>query len=313
MTSTTPLRSIAVLFLVAAATTLTGCGTTRGGGYYQDDGPGGRAPNIDKIPDAVPKVEPLARTGNSPYEALGKNYAPLADARGYRERGIASWYGKKFHGKRTSSGEPYDMYTMTAAHRVLPIPCYVRVRNLQNGRTVIVRVNDRGPFLNNRLIDLSYAAATKLGIVGTGTGMVEVEVIMPGDEAPASQVVKTQGFQLLPSAEAAPLADLPSDNSATPAPATTTPPPPVTPSSSTGTPKIFIQVGAFREFINAENLRSRLERAAFTSVAIQLESGENAGRLYRVRIGPLANVDEGDRVTEKLSQQGLPDTLIVVE
>ena len=136
--------------------------------------------DVSKIPDAIPKQEPRAATGNKAYTALGVRYTPMADARGYRERGVASWYGKKFHGRPTSSREPYDMYAMTAAHKTLPLPSYVRVRNLQNGRAVVVRVNDRGPFLHDRVIDLSYAAAHKLGIVGTGTGLIEVEAVEPG-------------------------------------------------------------------------------------------------------------------------------------
>ena len=152
-----------------------------GGGYYRDDGPprGVSKSDVEAIPDAVPKLEPLSETGNRPYKALGKKYYPVKSALGYSERGVASWYGKKFHGARTSSGEKYDMLAMTAAHRTLPLPTYVKVRSLQNGKSVIVKVNDRGPFLHNRLIDLSYAAAYKLGVVSTGTGLVEVTTVTP--------------------------------------------------------------------------------------------------------------------------------------
>ena len=146
----------------------------RGGAYYQDDGPGDNAPaDIDAIPDAVPQAEPLHRFANRPYAVLGRNFVPLATASGYRARGIASWYGKKFHGQKTSSGELYDMYAMTAAHPTLPIPSYVRVTNPGNQRSVIVRVNDRGPFHADRIIDLSYTAAYKLGYVNTGSTLVE--------------------------------------------------------------------------------------------------------------------------------------------
>ena len=164
---------------------LAGCGGLPGRGYYQDDGPPATVPDgRPGIPDAVPKDEPLSPYGNKTYHIAGHSYTPLKDAVGYRERGVASWYGKKFHGKRTSSGEPYDMHAMTAAHRTLPLPCYARVRNRANGQSVIVRVNDRGPFHDNRLIDLSYTAAARLGVLGTGTGLVEVEAVSPREPAP---------------------------------------------------------------------------------------------------------------------------------
>ena len=151
------------------------------------DGPGDRPVPTD-IPDAQPRVEPRSRYGNPPfYDVHGRRYYVRASARGYVERGLASWYGTKFHGRRTSSGEPYDMYAMTAAHRTLPLPSYVRVTNLENGRSIVVRVNDRGPFHANRIIDLSYAAATKLGIAERGTGMVEVRAIVPGEDEPPAR------------------------------------------------------------------------------------------------------------------------------
>lgn len=141
--------------------------------------------NVDKIPDAVPRFEPRSRSSNPDYyEVLGKRYSILKDDRNYKERGIASWYGTKFHGKKTSNGEVYDMYAMTAAHKTLPIPSYVRVTNLQNGHSAIVRVNDRGPFHANRIIDLSYVAAIKLGIQQKGTGFVEVVTVSRGKKQP---------------------------------------------------------------------------------------------------------------------------------
>lgn len=153
----------------------------RRGGYYLDDGPGENAPeNLDAIPDAVPKAEPLHRFANNPYSALGRDYVPMREARPYRARGIASWYGRRYHGQKTSSGEPYDMYGMTAAHPTLPIPSYARVTNPANGRSVVVRINDRGPFHADRIIDLSYTAAWKLGYVNNGSALVEVENILPG-------------------------------------------------------------------------------------------------------------------------------------
>jgi rare lipoprotein A len=156
------------------------------GGYYKDDGPGDNPPsNLDTIPEAVPRLEPLSRFSNRPYSVFGVDYVPATTLRPYKERGIASWYGRKFHGQRTSSGEPYDMYAMSAAHTILPIPSYARVTNLANGKSVVVRINDRGPFHSERIIDLSYAAAYKLGYIAAGSARVEVESVKPGQTAAA--------------------------------------------------------------------------------------------------------------------------------
>ena len=150
------------------------------GGYYQNDGPGDTIPpNLDNIPDAVPKIEPLAKYANRPYQVFGQEYVPEVEEKPFRQKGGASWYGKQFHGQKTSSGETYNMYEMTAAHKTLPLPSYVRVTNQANGKQVIVRVNDRGPFHPNRIIDLSYAAANKLGYAGSGSAQVEIERILP--------------------------------------------------------------------------------------------------------------------------------------
>ncbi len=152
--------------------------------YYKDDGPGDNAPaNLDALPDAVPRAEPLHRFANRPYTVFGREYVPATSLRPYRERGIASWYGRKFHGEKTSMGETYDMYAMTAAHPTLPLPSYARVTNVATGASVVVRVNDRGPFLHDRVIDLSFAAASKLGIAQKGSGEVEVEAIIPGRQS----------------------------------------------------------------------------------------------------------------------------------
>ena len=172
----------AALSLVCAGAVLAGCGSAprNPGGYYKDDGPPDEMPrNLAQVADASPRREPLHRYANRPYEVFGKKYTPFTELRPYRERGVASWYGKRFHGKPTSSGERYDMYAMTAAHPVLAIPSYARVTNLGNGRSVVVRINDRGPFHDGRLIDLSYAAAHKLGYIGHGSARVEVEAILP--------------------------------------------------------------------------------------------------------------------------------------
>jgi rare lipoprotein A len=189
-------RSLYACFL--GALLIAGCSTTqkpppahggggtpapvRGGGYYQDDGPAAETPaNLDRVPDAVPRVEAYASGPNKPYSVFGHEYTPDTSDRPFSERGIGSWYGRKFNGQRTSSGEIYDMFAMTAAHPTLPIPSYARVTNPANGRSVIVRINDRGPFHPGRVIDLSYAAAYKLGYIGSGSAQVEVERILPSD------------------------------------------------------------------------------------------------------------------------------------
>jgi rare lipoprotein A len=168
------------------AALLAGCGGGSGG-YYKGDGPGGPPPvSLDKIADATPRAEPLNRGANAPYTALGRKYVPYTSLGAYRARGVATWYGRKFHGKKTASGERYDMYAMTAAHTTLPIPSYARVTNLANGKSVVVRINDRGPFHADRIIDLSYVAAYKLGYVNAGSAKVEVEAILPGKHAAAA-------------------------------------------------------------------------------------------------------------------------------
>jgi rare lipoprotein A len=170
--------------LLALMIVVAGCSSSppqRPGGYYKDDGPHANPPaNLAAIPDAVPISEPLHKYANRPYEVFGKKYTPMAALQPFRQRGMASWYGKKFHGQKTSSGEVYDMYKMTAAHPTLPIPSYARVTHVGNGKSVVVRINDRGPFHANRVIDLSYAAAYKLGYIGAGSAQVEVEAVLPG-------------------------------------------------------------------------------------------------------------------------------------
>jgi len=190
-----PSRSLVACAL--SALLIAGCSTTQkppaahgggapppqhGGGYYQDDGPAADTPaNLDRVPDAVPRIEAYASGPNKPYSVFGHEYVPDTSDRPFSERGIGSWYGRKFNGQRTSSGETYDMFAMTAAHPTLPIPSYARVTNPANGRSVIVRINDRGPFHPGRVIDLSYAAAYKLGYIGSGSAPVEVERILPSD------------------------------------------------------------------------------------------------------------------------------------
>lgn len=174
------------------------------GGYYKDDGPEDKPPaNLAEVPDAQPRAEPLHRFANRPYTVFGTHYVPLAQHQSFRQRGLASWYGKRFHGNKTASGEPYDMYAMTAAHPTLPIPSYVRVTHLGNSRSVVVRVNDRGPFHRGRVIDLSYAAAFKLGFIQAGSAQVEVESILPeeGQQADTALYVQVGAFSSRENAE----------------------------------------------------------------------------------------------------------------
>lgn len=188
------MKTILIFGAVAITLSLAGCSNSpsvsdkspapaksaKSGGYYLDDGPDATPPpNLDAIPDAVPRAEPLNRFANRPYDVLGSSYVPQTERRAYSEEGVASWYGKRFHGKKTASGEPYDMYAMTAAHPTLPIPSYVRVTSLASGKSVVVRINDRGPFHSKRIIDLSYVAASKLGYVGNGSTRVRVESLDP--------------------------------------------------------------------------------------------------------------------------------------
>jgi peptidoglycan lytic transglycosylase len=174
-------KTVSVLSLVFMAA----CGSAPNkGGYYKDDGPHERPPaNLDSIADAVPRSEPLHKYANRPYEAMGKKYVPMTTVQPFRQQGLASWYGKRYHGQKTSSGETYDMYAMTAAHPTLPIPSYARVTNVANGKSVVVRINDRGPFKSERVIDVSYVAAYKLGFVQAGQARVQVESVVPGRTA----------------------------------------------------------------------------------------------------------------------------------
>jgi peptidoglycan lytic transglycosylase len=238
-----------------------------------EDGPGDMPINKD-TPDAIPKVEARSHYGNSlSYVVAGKRYHVLKSSLGYVERGIASWYGRKFHRRRTSSGELYDMYAMTAAHKRLPLPTYVRVTNLENGRSAVVRVNDRGPFHSNRIIDLSFAAAKKLDIVRNGTGLVEVQAINP------MQPMPTQSTSL---------------------------------PTVSHDPDVYIQVGAFASRQNAETLRERLKLHSLGEIEIQ-SSEEGTQTLYKVRIGPLATVDLADRTTQRLNALGWQDYRVVID
>ena len=302
------------------------------GGYYLDDGPGAHPPaNLDAIPDAVPRLEPLRAAANKPYAVLGHEYIPATSLKPYHEVGIASWYGRRYDGQRTSSGEIYDMYAMTAAHPTLPLPSYARVTNVATGRSVVVRVNDRGPFLNGRIIDLSYAAAYKLGIAKNGSGEVAVDAILPGQIAQWAQVRATPS---LPPVAAAPAIAPPYAPSATGATATTAPlapepalaaasepafapasEPAFAPASGLDAPPLAataagfaVQLGAFANFSNARAFLAHMQnQLAQAQVEPKIRQ---AGGLYRVYIGPYPARDEARRMGERITRAfGFPTTV----
>jgi len=248
--------------------------------YYKDDGPGESPPaNLDAIPDAVPRLEPLNRFANRPYTVLGKDYVPATSLRPYKERGVASWYGRKFHGQKTSNGETYDMYAMTAAHPTLPLPSYARVTNVATGRSVVVRVNDRGPFLHDRIIDLSYAAANRIGTAAKGSGEVIVEAIIPGEGTtvaapPLPPVVATAPLRTVETPQAAAV--------------------------STETSGGFaVQLGAFQNNVNAQDFLAHVQ-AQLATAQVEPKVRE-AGGLYRVYVGPYPDRDEAKRVADRLT------------
>lgn len=248
---------------------LVSCATT-------DGPPANFDMDLDEIVDAVPANEPLSRYGNPPsYEVRGKSYKVMKSNRNFVQKGEASWYGTKFHGRRTSSGEPYDMYAMTAAHKRLPLPTYVEVTHLGNGRKVIVKVNDRGPFHEGRIIDLSYAAARKLGIAGSGTGPVEIRTISTGEMALDTSSV-------------------------------------VLPKASNGDGKIHVQVAAFGVVDTAEKMAGDLRDKNFNSVRVHVIESEGK-KLYRVRIGPIPDIALAYRLLKNLNDIGLQSARVVVD
>lgn len=265
----------------------------RGGGYYLDDGPGDNPPaDIDSIPDAIPRVEPLHRGASRPYTVLGRNYTPMTSLAPYKARGIASWYGRRYHGKMTSSGEIYDMYGMSAAHTTLPIPSYARVTNLANGKSVVVRINDRGPFVDQRLIDLSYTAAYKLGVLAGGSTMVEVETILPGDEVAPVMAASAP-------APAQPAAGTVQENAAAAVQREPEPAAPTVPLTRDAS-GIYLQLGAFGSRENAENYLARL-KARIDWLAQALHVFPRDG-LFRVHAGPYGNQTEARQIADRISQ-----------
>lgn len=252
-----------------------------GGGYYLDDGPGEISlAELERIPDATPRAEPVRAANSRPYKALGQQYVPMKEYQPYKQRGAASWYGKRYHGNQTASGELYDMYTMTAAHTTLPIPSYARVTNPENGRSVVVRVNDRGPFLHDRLIDLSYVAAYKLGIVQKGSGVVDVEWIDTRPETMADNTTRP--------------ANSPANSSA----------------------GVYVQVGVFKSQENADRLRENLQNRNLTVAgdgrSVPIRSWYN-DETYRVRLGPYMNRSEADQAASRINQTIGTNAIVVFQ
>jgi rare lipoprotein A len=261
---------------VAAALVLAGCAmtpkhgpATKAPSYYSDDGPPESVPsNLADVPDAVARDEPYHRYANRPYTVFGKTYTPVLNKEPTRERGIASWYGRKFQGQKTASGEPYDMFAMTAAHPTLPIPSYAKVTNLKNGKSVVVRINDRGPFHSNRIIDLSYAAASRIGIAGPGSGTVEVErIFSPGAAAakpsPTPQPASVETNMVVEEGHG-----------------------------------LWLQLGAFSSRDSAETFRDKTARElSWNNEPLDVSAHDG---LYRVRLGPYRNRAEAEAIAEKV-------------
>lgn len=316
-------RSLAVVMAVwlagcagggGPAPSSTGQGVTSGGGAAapaQATGGGRYAmsgdayplepPDVSRVSDAVPRLEAPSRAGNRPtYQVWGKTYHVLPDARGYARQGTASWYGEKFHGYATSNGEIYDMYKMTAAHRSLPLPSYVRVTSLDNGRSVIVRVNDRGPFHNDREIDLSYAAAARLDILQRGTGRVKVEAIdVEQWLAENGQGGGRQVASAVPAATPAPRAQAPEPAVASAAP--------VAPASAGGSGQpVYLQVAALGSADNARALKARLQGEI--SHPIRVDSGTG---MHRVQVGPIAHAGQVEPLRDELRRAGIQQAFIV--
>ncbi|WP_053937635.1 septal ring lytic transglycosylase RlpA family protein [Amantichitinum ursilacus] len=260
------------------------------GNFYLDDGPQETLPEwLDFVPEPTPKAEPLHRFANNPYTVLGQNFTPLRTAGKLNQQGMASWYGRKFNGQKTSTGEVYDMFTMTAASPILPLPSYARVTNVKNGRSVIVRVNDRGPFKRGRVMDLSFLAACRLGYAMNGSAEVVVESLAPGEIPPPVNVAQAAAN---PMPADAPVATLPASSAGVTAAAPAAAPvaeakPERVPVSVASGGGVYLQLGAFGSLTNAENFRDHMARdlnGEGATVTVQ-----SAGNLHRVKLGPFAD------------------------
>ena len=262
--------STSTIAVSAILTLLSGC-TTSPIAQGPTDGPPANTIDFSKIPNAVPRIEPLSRGGNpETYEQWGKQYKVLTSSKGYAKRGIASWYGTKFHGRKTSNGEPYDMYGMSAAHKTLPLPTYLKVTNLDNQRTIIVRVNDRGPFHDDRIIDLSYVAAAKLDILKNGTAKVEISAVDPEQNPSAQNNSNTLFIHPL-----------------------------------------FVQIGAYKDLFNAAEVRDQLDSPKLPSVTIKRFGEDKNQQVYRVQFGPIYSLPEARQVVKLLAEKGFPNSKLV--
>ncbi len=264
------------------------------GAYYLDDGPGDNAPaNLDSVPSATLKLEQPLPRANKPYVALGQPYTPMTAYQPYKKQGVASWYGKRYHGKKTSTGEIYDMYGMTAAHTVLPIPSYAKVTNPANGRSVIVRINDRGPFKRDRLIDLSYVAAYQLRLVNHGSGLVEVEAIdtsvaaMQTAVVPVSAVSRPEQNE----GEGGLIQAVPNEAATSPSAKLDAP----------VAPGVYLQLGAFKNEANSQILQKKIQDSGLVENAAAAKVYNDG--LYRVRLGPYASRVEAENMAAKIRQQ----------
>lgn len=334
----TRFRTPVCFFLSFAFAVLAGCSSTGGsgggrGGYYKDDGPGSNIPaNIEAIPDAQPRVERHAPANFRPYVVFGKRYVPVSDGRPFRQQGTASWYGRKFHGQKTANGETYDMYGMTAAHPTLPLPSYARVTHAGSGRTVIVRINDRGPFHSARIIDLSYVAAAKLGLIGPGSGQVIVEAIT-NDDIRSGRFTRPATKTPAPAApapaplEPAPVPDAPiliarqsgpatpnaldalkhdaaggtDDVGAMTASLQSPDAPPTTRDAAPGA-EVFLQFGAFSAAQTAVSLAGKLNQQIGPFEPRQAYVQEGDG-LHRVRIGPYPSRTAAVNASVRIQQE----------
>jgi rare lipoprotein A len=288
-----------------------------GGRYYDNDGPPLELPaDLATRPDAVPKLEILSTAANRPYSVFGQPYVPLTAVVPFKQRGIASWYGRMFHGRKTSNGEVYDMLGMTAAHPTLPLPSYARVRNVQNGKQVVVRVNDRGPFLHGRIMDLSYAAAYRLGYADKGSAELEVELLQPEEIArwsanppaalPAQAAIADEAPKLTmtpvptTAAEPAPKTAAPAVAAApavSPAPTVLAAPVAATPTAG----RYFLQIGAFGSKDNADAAHRRLTSVLGTAVAqMQVVPQDN---LFKLQAGPYANRRDAETAVQQVKQK----------
>ncbi len=291
--------AVLVVLLVAA------CGSApKRGGYYQDDGPLPNPPSdLQSTPDPIPRVESLRPANARPYTVLGRDYTPMTQLAPYKERGLASWYGRKFHGGATASGETYDMYKMTAAHKTLPIPSYARVTNLRNGRSAIVRINDRGPFHDGRIIDLSYAAAVRLDKLQAGTVEVEVELLLPDEIAQLQRSMRSGATPVAASDVEPPVRAMPIPGATAPTPNT------VRTDGPDLADGLYVQVGAFSLRMNAEALRARVDREA-ADLAGRSEVVLR-GSVYRVLVGPFDDPGNAAVVRDRLADLLDGEALIV--